>query len=66
MPVSLFLQHSDQFFLTDSPSNGFEEEEGLQKGNDYGVFDLVHHGLNVGGHVLNHGLNVGGDVLKVS
>ena len=57
-------------FLADSPSNGFEEEEGLQKGgnggNDYGVFDLVHHGLNVGGHVLNTGLNVGGDVLKVS
>ena len=57
-------------FLADSPSNGLKEEEGLQKGadggNDYIFFDLLHHGLNVGQHVLNHKLNVAGHVLKVS
>ena len=43
-------------FLADSPGNEFEEEEGLQKGadggNDYIFFNLLHHGLNLGGHVL--------------
>ena len=54
--LAMFYNILINSFLADSPSNGLKEEEGLQKGadggNDYIFFNLLHHGLNVGGHVL--------------